>query len=329
MIAEYCKSHIPNEMYIDVISKRCKYVGCKTRPNYGLEETMIAEYCKSHIPNEMYVDVKSKRCKHPDCKKLSTYGLEHTMIAEYCKSHIPDDRYIDVKHKKCKHLDCKTRTSYGIPGYSPEYCAKHKKSGMVKNPTKYEVDKKQCEFCCTDINYNENYCNMCKSWINNNGRTDNRKKKENVIKKLLQDNKYEYSNDLTVKDGCSKKRPDFIIQAEWGTIILEVDEHQHARKTYTCECEITRMSQLYFDLGLEYLHFIRYNPDEFVSGCVSGNANYWTNKKRQEYLLKHLGNVLINKPQYNLSVIYMFYDGFIEEQEIENVDPYKETPTPD
>ncbi len=76
----------------------CIHDGCTKRCTFGLPNS-IAEYCKSHIPDERYIDVKHKRCKYPDCKKIPNFGLEETMIAEYCKSHIPNEMYVNVKVK--------------------------------------------------------------------------------------------------------------------------------------------------------------------------------------------------------------------------------------
>lgn len=115
------------------------------------------------------------------------------------------------------------------------------------------------------------------------------------------------------------KRPDFIITTNWGTVILEIDEHQHNRKNYPCECEVSRMKMLYFDVGVKNLLFIRYNPDAYIN--IPGQKNY-TLKERQEYLIKYINEYLTTKSHENLGVVYLFYDGFINPPEIENIDPY-------
>jgi hypothetical protein len=114
-------------------------------------------------------------------------------------------------------------------------------------------------------------------------------------------------------EGCSKKRPDFQVQTEWGTVIVEVDEFQHKRKNYSCECELTRMKQIYYDVGTSHLLFIRYNPDSYkpLEERKQIHCNF-----REEILIKlvqHFSKVA-NKPADNLSVLYLFYDGHVENE---------------
>ena len=199
-----------------------------------------------------------------------------------------------------------------------KFCSDHKKEDMVYRSTRYKIDKNQCIYCACDIDKEETYCKNCKVY-EKIGKTIKRKQKELEIKNLLDAEEIKFTNDLTVKDGCSKKRPDFIINTNWGIIILEVDEHQHNRKTYDCKCEITRMRQLYFDCGVENLLFIRYNPDKYIP--VSGSA---VNKAgKQEFLLKYLKENIETTDHRGLGVIYLFYDGFlIDSAEIEKINPY-------
>jgi hypothetical protein len=131
------------------------------------------------------------------------------------------------------------------------------------------------------------------------------KEKEIKMKNFLNEMEIKYVHDQIVEQGCSKKRPDFQIKTYWGTIILEVDEHQHNRKTYSCECEITRMKQIYYDVGEEKMIFIRFNPDTYKSETKKLSIN-----QRYEYMEKFIQEKINQIPQYNLSVIYLFYDFF-------------------
>jgi len=66
--------------------------------------------------------------------------------------------------------------------------------------------------------------------------------------------------------GTSKKyRPDFLwIVSPTYAVVLEVDEDEH--KTYDKECEAARIDNLYEGLardeGIEYMHVVRFNPDQ-------------------------------------------------------------------
>ena len=193
---------------------------------------------------------------------------------------------------------------------------------MVVNPlSKNKEETKKCSYCDNDIHYNELYCSGCKTYIQLDNKTLKTKNKELNVKSVLDEYEIKYIHDSIVIDGCSKKRPDFLITTEWGNIILEVDENQHKRKNYPCDCEITRMKQIYQDVGCEYLLFIRYNPDNYIS--LSNKP--WPDIKRHEYLVKIINSYINNKPKDNISVIYLFYDHFTNNNEkfIGGVEPDK------
>ena len=86
------------------------------------------------------------------------------------------------------------------------------------------------------------------------------KTKENEIKKLLEENNYDFSHDKHCSAGwsCSKYRPDFLFDREYYYVIIEVDENAH--KNYDQDCEKIRMNNIVDNLGLPVM-FIRYNPD--------------------------------------------------------------------
>ncbi len=314
-IAAYCVTHKMSN-HINLRSKRCIHPGCSKQPYYGDVSDSIALYCTTHKMSD-HINVISKRCVHPGCLKRPAYGNIADGIAAYCVTHKMSN-HIDLKNKKCIHPDCKTRASFGMPGYPPEYCMRHKKPEMISKKQKVKAEKKTCDICCIDVHYSEMYCPSCKTYLAD-GKTVQRKQKELEIGLLLDENKIAYTHDIVVKDGCSKKRPDFVIATTWGTIILEVDEHQHNRKTYTCICELTRMRQLYFDVGVENLLFIRYNPDKYDTMC---DDKPMAKKLRKEYLAKYLKERL-SAPHEKLGVVYLFYDKFISScVEIEAIDPY-------
>src|SRR5690606_3017529 len=112
------------------------------------------------------------------------------------------------------------------------------------------------------------------------------------------------AHDTPITDGCSKYRPDFLIEADGGLIIVEVDEYQHRRKTYPCECEISRMKQIYHDLGIEHckLLFIRYNPDKYQPSY----GTEFTPQQRLDYLIKYIRDYDFKEP--GIQVVYLFYD---------------------
>jgi hypothetical protein len=76
------------------------------------------------------------------------------------------------------------------------------------------------------------------------------------------------------------------------------------------------MKQIYFDVGVENLLFIRYNPDSYKT---MDNQKPWKKPKRHDFLLKYLNE---QQNHVNLGVVYLFYDGFINPPEIDLIDPY-------
>jgi hypothetical protein len=313
---EYCAKHCPVG-YEDVVSKQCLFVGCKTQPTYGDPIARKPEYCAKHCPVG-YEDVKNPHCLSMGCKTQASYGDPITRNPKYCVKHAPLG-YENVVGKQCISSGCKTRPSYGMAGYSPIYCAQHKniEPNMVKDSTKYINGYITCSYCCTKIHYTEQFCSSCQYYIDN-GQTHAHHMKEHIIKKLLEDHSIDFVHDKIVVEGCSRLRPDFRILTTWGEIILEVDEHQHNRRTYTPECEITRMKQIYFDVGVEKLQFIRYNPDSFKGG------KHFTKAKRHTFLIKYLQECIEGKtiPE-TLGVVYLFYDGFDNTSvSIQEIEPY-------
>ena len=120
--------------------------------------------------------------------------------------------------------------------------------------------------------------------------------------------------DKIIKDGCSLYRPDFVFDLGDRIIVLEVDENQH--KSYLCECEQKRMIQIHQDYGGLDVCFIRYNPDNYKN---KNNKIIKNDIGRHNKLLDTINNLTLYRPQYNLSVIYMYYDGYDGNNKIEPI----------
>ena len=310
---EYCKKHAPDG-HVNVTTKRCLSENCDTQPIYGKPGTKNREYCKYHAPTG-YTSVAGKRCLFENCESIRpSFGVPGTKKGEYCRKHAPIE-YVDVVHKRCLAVNCNINPNYGFSGYSAEYCCKHKLPRMIIYPkNKPKAQDIVCQFCSNSIHYNEIYCSGCKRYLELKT-TVKSKEKELRVMTLLDDHKIEYINDQRVTDGCSSRRPDFQICSNNGIIILEVDENQHRSKTYSCECEITRMKQIYYDCGVSHLLFIRYNPDKYkaLNGAV------FNQDKREDLLIKLIQKYIDDKFPSNLGVLYLFYDGFSMNLEPEEI----------
>ena len=133
--------------------------------------------------------------------------------------------------------------------------------------------------------------------------------------------------DKAVDGGCSKKRPDVLIDLLLYSIIIECDENQH--KNY--ECENKRTMQLFEDLGNRPLILIRFNPDSYgsseennrkVDGCFKPltkiedihkkkfyelNEEEW--KRRVDILEKVIKDkISFEVPQKEIEEIKLFYN---------------------
>jgi hypothetical protein len=164
-----------------------------------------------------------------------------------------------------------------------------------------------CSICDYPIHYTKDVCENCTNAVKD-GVTHRTKVKEQRVKHLLEEEKIVFTHDIIVDGGCSKKRPDFVIHTTYGAIILECDEFQH--RSNSCECEIIRMKQIYLDHGIEYLLFIRYNPDKYQSPTAQVSL-----AMREKMLMCCIRHYQKHRPKYKLGVIYLYYDGFVEVEE--------------
>lgn len=131
--------------------------------------------------------------------------------------------------------------------------------------------------------------------------------KQRETKTLLDVNEVKYIlYDSVIDAKCSKKRPDFVIDANTHMICLEVDENGHINY----KCEENRMKELTQALGIPTI-WIRYNPDSFKR--KEGDTTKWTKNKRQTLLLEWIKKCQQTPPQNETEfcrILYLFYDNF-------------------
>jgi hypothetical protein len=320
-IGLYCATHKIEGM-VDVKSKTCNHPDCKTRPAFNYEGESIGLYCATHKVEGM-VDVKSKTCNHPDCKKQPAFNYEKECIGLYCATHKLEGM-VDVKHTKCTHPECKIRPTFNYEGESIAlYCTTHKLEGMVN------VRDKTCksDWCLTiPTDKYEGYCLRCFIYLfPDKPVVRNYKTKEFAVVEFIKNNFSEFTwiHDKVVADGCSRKRPDLILDLGYQVIIIEVDENQHVN--YGSSCETKRMMILSQDVGHRPLIFIRFNPDDYfesekkITSCWGNNKQgiccvKKTKQKEWQTRLDALKSQIDywslpeNKTEKTLEVIHLFYD---------------------
>ena len=178
----------------------------------------------------------------------------------------------------CIHTGCKKQPIYNTEGKTKAlYCSAHKKEGMV------DVKNKTCksEWCSTFVQEKyDGYCLFCfMNLFPDKPVTRNYKTKEFAVVEYVKTRfpGVDWIADKSVNNGCSKKRPDLLLDLGYQILIIEVDENQHME--YECSCENKRIMELSQDVGHRPIVFIRFNPDKYVkygenvSSCWGINKN--------------------------------------------------------
>jgi len=209
---------------INVVSKRCEYENCKKMPSFNYPDKTNKIYCFKHKLEGM-INVKNDKCKYKNCKIVANFNYYGNKNALYCAKHKLDNM-VDIRHQKCKNELCFTRA---IKKYD-DYCA---------------------------------YCFM--NMFPDRPNSLNYKTKEKNVTDYIKNefNNFDWVCDKRVNDGCSKRRPDLLLDLGYQVIIIEIDENQH--NTYVCTCENKRIMELSQDVNHRPIIFIRFNPDSYIA----------------------------------------------------------------
>jgi hypothetical protein len=89
-------------------------------------------------------------------------------------------------------------------------------------------------------------------------------KEKDVVDQIRQTfTNFTWVADKKVQDGCSRRRPDLLLDMGSHIIIVEIDENKHT--DYDCSCENKRLMELSQDLQHRPIVFIRFNPDDYTN----------------------------------------------------------------
>jgi len=182
----------------------------------------------------------------------------------------------------CEHNNrkytCKECGGNGIciHGITKSYCKECEGSSICK----HKKEKRHCkecegsrlcknEWCETTGNTKyEGFCVAC--FVNNPENQDKsamrnyKTKEKDVIDRITQTfTNFTWVADKKVQDGCSRRRPDLLLDMGSHIIIVEVDENKHT--DYDCSCENKRLMELSQDLQHRPIVFIRFNPDDYTN----------------------------------------------------------------
>jgi EsV-1-7 cysteine-rich motif len=312
----YCVTHKLENM-IDVKNKKCIYQGCLKQPAFAIEGDK-ALYCAIHKLENM-VDVKHNKCIHEGCKKHPAFAKQGEKPL-YCGTHKLEGM-IDVVNKRCIQEGCITRPKFSMEGEKPLYCAIHKLENMV------DVANKRCKtpLCYTQVHEKYNgYCLYCyMNLFPDKPVSRNYKTKEYAVVEHVKTQfpEYNWIADKIINGGCSKRRPDLILDLGVQVIIAEIDENQHMG--YECSCENKRLMELSQDLGHRPIVFIRFNPDEYEDNgkyisscwgndkkgiCVVKKSKIKEWSERLNKLEEQIKYWLLNTTNKTVEVIQLYYD---------------------
>ena len=132
---------------------------------------------------------------------------------------------------------------------------------------------------------------------------------------------FTWIHDKKIYDGCSKRRPDLLLDLGDNIIIIEIDENKH--DNYDCICDNKRLMEISQDLNFRPIIFIRFNPDKYinengekVNSCWRINSqgfmsikktktNEWNYRLR--ILKEQIQYWLDNKSDKTIEIIQLFY----------------------
>jgi len=304
---------------IDIKSRKCDV--CKQKiPHFGMPNDKVASHCGGCKIDGM-IDIKHSKCIV--CKqKIPCFGMPNDKVASHCGG-CKLDGMINIKSRKCDV--CKQKEPcFGMPNDKvASHCGGCKLDGMIdiKNP--------KCVLCKDKQFSNpkyEGYCLNCflHTFPDKPVSRNYKIKEKSVVDYIKQQFPYlDIVWDKSIKDGCSKKRPDLMIDLGYQVIIIEIDENQH--QNYDCSCENKRIMELSQDVGHRPIIFIRFNPDGYkkdgkkVSSCWSRNKldilTISKNKKEEwDTRLKNLKDTVDywicedNKTDRTVNMIGLYYD---------------------
>ena len=320
--ATHCSEH-KKEGMINVKHKKCE--SCGQIPSYNFDGESTARFCKEHQLRGM-VDVTHIRCEFKGCLHRPLYNINGGK-PRFCFDHkLPEMN--DVSNKKCEFDGCVRWPAYNIfTETKPKFCSNHKTNEMVYVAGKNCISGSWCPNKVHNNSY-EGYCLRC--FVNlfpDKPNVRNYKTKEKAVVDFI----LEYFSNMTwisdkkVQDGCSRRRPDLLLDLGYQVIIIEIDENQHI--DYDCSCENKRLMELSQDVGHRNIIFIRFNPDDYINRDGEKIKSCWRINKQNGILIVSAKDMKIwkmrleclhsqvqywldNKSDKMIQTIQLFYDEY-------------------
>ena len=285
---------------------QCKECGGSALCKHGKQKA----YCKECGGSALCKHGKQKaRCKECGGKGICKHGKQKV----YCKE---CGGSAFCEHGKRKE-ECKICHGSALcnHGKKKSQCIECGGSALCKTP-----------LCETSANKKYNgHCMRC--FVNlfpelKNARNYKTKERNVVDNIKIAFPNFSWCCDKTVQDGCSRKRPDMLLDMGSHVIIVEVDENQHVN--YDCSCENKRLMELSQDVNHRPIVFIRFNPDKYFDKHGNTFDSCWeatkqgilrvAPKKQQEWehrlecLVENIQYWIENETNKIVQVVELFYD---------------------
>jgi hypothetical protein len=232
---------------------------------------LLPKFCSNCKEVDM-IDVSHKKCF---CgKSQPSFNYEGIKIAKYCTECKLPNMVTTNSLCFCK----KVQPTYNYEGLSAKYCFNCKLEGMI------DAIHKRCKTNLCDTRPQEKfegYCFRCFIYTYpDKPVSKNYKTKEFSVGEYIKTTfpSFTWIDDKQIKDGCSSKRPDLLLDLGYQIIIIEIDENQHAK--YDCSCENKRLMELSQDLGHRPIIFIRFNPDDYIDENNKKIRSCWSITKK-------------------------------------------------
>jgi len=326
MQGRFCSQHREPNM-VDIKHRRCEFEGCMNVPSYKFEIETSCRFCSTHKLEGM-INGKHAFCIYDGCNKLAGYnrcGLKNPL---YCTSHKLDGM-VDVKHPLCIEKGCDKRPIFNVKGSKIGlYCCSHKKDDMI-DILSPKCKSEWCENRISDKKKYDKYCMRCYIHLfPDKPITRNFKTKEKAVVDFVKEqfNHVSWIEDKRIESGCSRRRPDLLLDLGSHVLVVEIDENQHG--SYDCSCDNKRLMELSQDIRHRPLVFIRFNPDGYNNSHNENIRSCWIPNKqngilyvpktkmcewenRLSLLQTQIDYWVRNVPDKMVEVIQLFYDGML------------------
>jgi hypothetical protein len=270
----YCGDHRKEGMiYLNYNS--CIHPCCTKHPKFNKAGETKGLYCASH-KQPMMIDIKNSRCIHNGCTKRPNFNKAGEAKGLYCASHRQEDMF-DIHHERCIYAGCRKRPNFNIEGQTKGlYCASHKENMMV------DVNNPRCKTHLCSTRATEKYDGHClrcfMHLFPDKPVCRNYKTKEySVVEYVTTKHPHPWITDKRIDGGCSRRRPDLLLDLIDQVLIVEIDENQHIE--YDCSCENKRIMELSQDLAHRPIIFIRFNPDDYEKDGLKITSCWGQNKQ--------------------------------------------------